>query len=75
MDRRRAGECPWRLPAAEAVDPTGCGDAFRAALLHRLGQGLELQRRVALGNRVGALKIAQRGGQKHRIAAELLTVA
>ena len=61
---------------AEAVlDPTGCGDAFRAALLHGLSQGWALERSVALGNQVGALKIAQRGGQNHSIPAALLAAA
>ncbi len=58
------------VPARTVVDPTGCGDAFRGALLHGLAQGWPLERCVALGNRVGALKIAQRGGQNHRIPAE-----
>jgi len=61
---------------AEAVlDPTGCGDAFRGALLHGLSLGWPLQRCVALGNRVGAIKIAQRGGQNHTIPAELIAAA
>jgi hypothetical protein len=30
---------------------------------------------VALGNQVGALKIAQRGGQNHQIPAELIAAA
>lgn len=55
------------VPATEAVDPTGCGDAFRAALLFGLERGWPLERCVALGNRVGALKIASRGGQNHRV--------
>ena len=57
-----------RVPglAAEAiVDPTGCGDAFRAALLHGIEQGWSLERCVQLGNRVGAIKVACRGGQNH----------
>ena len=62
--------------AAEAVvDPTGCGDAFRGALLHGLSQGWSLERCVALGNKIGALKIAQRGGQNHAIPAELIAAA
>ncbi|MEK8049786.1 carbohydrate kinase family protein [Ideonella sp. DXS22W] len=62
--------------AAEAVvDPTGCGDAFRGALLHGLSQGWSLERCVALGNKVGALKIAQRGGQNHAIPADLIAAA
>jgi adenosine kinase len=58
------------VAAAEVVDPTGCGDAFRGALLHGLELGWSLERCVALGNRVGALKIAQRGGQNHRVPAD-----
>ena len=55
------------VPAEEVVDPTGCGDAFRGALLYGLERGWALERCVELGNRVGALKIASRGGQNHRI--------
>jgi len=53
---------------AEAVlDPTGCGDAFRGALLFGLEQGWSLTRCAALGNRVGAHKIASRGGQNYTL--------
>ncbi|MGQ3002825.1 MAG: carbohydrate kinase family protein [Hydrogenophaga sp.] len=55
------------LPAATVVDPTGCGDAFRAALLHGLEQGWPLQRCAELGNRMGAVKIASRGGQNYTL--------
>jgi adenosine kinase len=55
------------LPAATVVDPTGCGDAFRAALLHGLEQGWSLQRCAELGNRMGAVKIASRGGQNYTL--------
>lgn len=55
------------VTASEVVDPTGCGDAFRGALLYGLEQGWDLPRCVALGNRLGALKIACRGGQNHAI--------
>jgi adenosine kinase len=53
------------VTASAVVDPTGCGDAFRAALLHGIEQGWDLARSVELGNRIGAIKIAQRGGQNH----------
>jgi adenosine kinase len=53
--------------AAEVLDPTGCGDAFRGGLLYGLERGWPLERAVALGNRLGALKIACRGGQNHRL--------
>jgi len=55
------------VQASEVIDPTGCGDAFRAALLYGLERDWPLERCVALGNRLGALKIASRGGQNHRI--------
>lgn len=57
--------------AIEVVDPTGCGDAFRGGLLFGLEKGWSLTRCVELGNRLGALKIAQRGGQNHQVSPEL----
>jgi adenosine kinase len=53
------------VAASAVVDPTGCGDAFRAALLYGLERGWSLQRCAELGNRLGAIKIASRGGQNH----------
>ena len=52
---------------AQVVDPTGCGDAWRGALLFGLEQGWDLVRCAALGNRLGALKIAQRGPQNYTL--------
>ncbi|MDO8904165.1 carbohydrate kinase family protein [Hydrogenophaga sp.] len=55
------------VKATEVLDPTGCGDAFRAALLHGIEQGWPMQRCVEMGNRMGALKIASRGGQNYSL--------
>jgi len=55
------------VQASAVVDPTGCGDAFRGALLFGLEQGWSLVRCAALGNRVGARKIASRGGQNYSL--------
>ena len=55
------------VAAAQVVDPTGCGDAWRGALLYGLERGWPLARCAALGNRVGALKIAERGPQNYRL--------
>lgn len=55
------------LQAEAVVDPTGCGDAFRAALLYGLERGWPLARCAALGNQIGALKIASAGPQNHVI--------
>jgi len=53
---------------AEAiVDPTGCGDAWRSALLYGLEQGWSLERCAQLGNKVGAVKIASRGPQNYTL--------
>jgi len=57
---------PAVVPAA-IVDPTGCGDAWRGALLFGLEQGWSLDRCAALGNQVGARKIAQRGPQNYTV--------
>ena len=51
----------------EVVDPTGCGDAFRGALLFGLEKGWSLVRCAELGNQVGAHKIAHRGGQNYAL--------
>ncbi len=53
--------------ATAVVDPTGCGDAWRGALLFGLEQGWDLVRCAELGNQVGAKKIAQRGPQNYVI--------
>jgi adenosine kinase len=54
------------VAARQVVDPTGCGDAWRGALLYGLEQGWSLPRCAALGNRLGALKIAAQGPQNYR---------
>jgi adenosine kinase len=57
---------PAVAPAA-VVDPTGCGDAWRGALLFGLEQGWDLARCATLGNKVGAAKVAQRGPQNYSL--------
>jgi adenosine kinase len=60
------------VKASAVVDPTGCGDAFRGGLLYGLERGWDLARCVALGNRLGALKIASAGPQNHAVPADVL---
>ena len=55
------------VQAEAVVDPTGCGDAWRGALLFGLEQGWSLARGAALGNQVGARKIASRGPQNYQL--------
>jgi len=63
------------VKATAVVDPTGCGDAFRGGLLYGLERGWPLTRCVDLGNRMGALKIASRGGQNHVVDKTALDLA
>jgi adenosine kinase len=59
------------VKASAVVDPTGCGDAYRGALLYGLEQGWSLARCAALGNRIGSLKIAQRGPQNYTVDSSI----
>ena len=48
------------------VDPTGCGDAYRAGLIHGLLHGLDWQATGHIASLMGAIKIESRGTQNHR---------
>jgi adenosine kinase len=68
-DLWQQGRCQ-RVPGIrvdDVVDPPGCGDAVRAPLLYGIEQGWPHERSVALGNRIGATKVAYRGGQNHPV--------
>ncbi|PTR15021.1 adenosine kinase [Nitrosospira sp. Nsp2] len=57
-----------QIPSARPdrlVDPTGCGDAYRAGLLYGITHDMDWQSTGQLGSLMGALKITQRGGQNH----------
>jgi adenosine kinase len=60
--------------AAAVVDPTGCGDAYRGALLFGLELGWPLVRCAALGSHLGSLKIAQRGPQNYSVDLKTLNL-
>ena len=51
------------IPAQAVIDPTGCGDAYRAGLLYGLARGWLWERSACLGSLMGSLKISQSGGQ------------
>ena len=62
-----------QVPCVEAdavVDPTGCGDAYRAGLLYGLANGFDWLTTGRLASVMGAIKIAHRGGQNHQPSRE-----
>ena len=62
------GGAVMHIPAARTsriVDPTGCGDAYRAGLLYGLANGLDWETTGRLGAVMGALKIEHSGAQNH----------
>lgn len=52
-------------PVREVLDPTGCGDAFRAGLLYGIAHGLDWESSGRLASLMGGVKIESRGGQNH----------
>ena len=56
--------------AAEVVDPTGCGDAYRAGLLYGLAAGFDWPKTGRLAALMGSIKIASRGGQNHSVSLD-----
>jgi adenosine kinase len=60
------------IPCAKAnavVDPTGCGDAYRAGLIHGLLHGLDWDTTGRIASLLGAIKIEARGTQNHTFTA------
>jgi adenosine kinase len=70
-----AGGQRFEIPcvqAAAVVDPTGCGDAFRAGLLFGIVNEMDWPTAGRLASLMGAIKIAHQGGQNHvATAAEI----
>jgi adenosine kinase len=68
-----AGGQRHEIPCVQAdsvVDPTGCGDAYRAGLLYGISHGWDWPTTGKLGSVMGAIKIAHRGGQNHSPARD-----
>ena len=63
-----AGGKTFDIPSVKPsaiLDPTGCGDAFRAGLLYGVVNGMDWAVTGRLASLLGSIKIAQRGGQNH----------
>ena len=64
-----------RIPSARpqaVLDPTGCGDAYRAGLLYGIAEGWDWPTTGRLASLMGAVKIASRGGQNHQATKDEL---
>jgi adenosine kinase len=61
------------IPSAKTsklVDPTGCGDAYRAGLIHGIMHGKDWATTGRIASLLGAIKIEQHGTQNHHFTAE-----
>ncbi len=54
----------------KVIDPTGCGDAFRAGMLFGLTRGMDWMTIGRLASLMGAIKIESQGGQNHALSLE-----
>ena len=56
------------VPAGAILDPTGCGDAYRAGLLYGIARGWDWPSTGRLGALMGSIKIEHRGAQNHNVS-------
>jgi adenosine kinase len=61
------------VKAGAILDPTGCGDAYRAGLLYGIANGWDWPSTGRLGALMGSIKIEQRGAQNHRATSQEIT--
>jgi adenosine kinase len=67
----RTGELAIPVARAGALtDPTGCGDAYRAGIIHGLLHGLDWKRTGHIASLMGAIKMESRGTQNHRFTPQ-----
>ncbi len=70
-----AGSAPVAAcPIEQAVDPTGCGDAYRSGLLYGVANGWDWHKAARLGSVLGAVKIEQQGAQNHTFTREGIAI-
>ena len=58
------------VPARAVVDPTGCGDAYRAGIIHGLLHGRDWQTTGRIASLLGSIKVASRGTQNHSFTVQ-----
>jgi len=70
-----AGGKVLQIPAIEVVrdvDPTGCGDAYRAGLLYGILHDMDWETSGRIGSLMGAKKVQHLGAQNHTLDREVL---
>jgi adenosine kinase len=69
----RAGSETHEIPpvrANDVVDPTGCGDAYRAGLLYGRARGLSFEVSGRLGSLMGSLQVGTAGTQNLEVGLD-----
>jgi len=64
----------YNVPAvkvAGTVDPTGCGDAYRAGLLYGLMAGHDIETCARIASLTGGIKVESHGTQNHQFTREI----
>ena len=72
-----AGGATYAIPAVRPsaiVDPTGCGDAYRAGLLYGIGHDWDWESTGKLASVMGTIKIESRGGQIHAVDRDTIAL-
>ena len=72
-----AGGATYAIPAvrpAAIVDPTGCGDAYRAGLLYGIANEWDWESTGNLASVMGTIKIESRGGQNHAVDRDTIAL-
>ena len=72
-----AGGATYAIPAVRPsaiVDPTGCGDAYRAGLLYGIGHDWDWETTGKLASVMGTIKIESRGGQNHAVDRDTIAL-
>ncbi|TVO76639.1 carbohydrate kinase family protein [Sedimenticola selenatireducens] len=67
--RKKVYEIP-AAPVANVIDPTGCGDAYRAGLLYGLMNSMDWETTGRIASLMGAIKIEEAGTQNHRFLCD-----
>jgi adenosine kinase len=58
-------------PISQVVDPTGCGDAYRAGLLYGLMHQMDWETTGRIASLAGAIKIETAGTQNHSFTPDV----